>query len=146
MMLEGNWLVGQLRNANKLADYGLFPFPGTTRLYGFGEYNYISKQSKNPDAAAKFLDYLESAPVQQANLAVFGGSVNKNVKSDSKEPLDLQWAKIFGQFDSVFVNGDQAFPLDVTTEYWRVINEVASDHLGPKAAAGELQKFIANRK
>ncbi len=146
MMVEGNWLVGQLRNANKLADYGLFPFPGTTRLYGFGEYNYISPKSKNPDVAAKFLDYLESTPVQQANLAVFGGSVNKNVKSDSKEPLDLEWTKIFGQFKDVFVNGDQAFPLDVTTEYWRVINEVASDHLDPKAAAGELQKFIASRK
>ncbi len=146
MMVEGNWLVGQLRNANRLADYGLFPFPGTTRLYGFGEYNYISSKSKNPDVAAKFLDYLESTPVQRANLAVFGGSVNKNVKSDSKEPLDLEWAKIFGQFQDVFVNGDQAFPLDVTTEYWRVINEVASDHLDPKAAAGELQKFIASRK
>ncbi len=59
MMLEGNWLVGQLRNANKLADYGLFPFPGTTRLYGFGEYNYVSTKSKHPDLAAKFLDYLE---------------------------------------------------------------------------------------
>ena len=46
MMLEGNWLVGQLRNANKLADYGLFPFPGTTRLYGFGEYNYISTEEQ----------------------------------------------------------------------------------------------------
>jgi raffinose/stachyose/melibiose transport system substrate-binding protein len=147
MMLEGNWLVGQLRNANKLADYGLFPFPGTTRLYGFGEYNYVSTKSKHPDLAAKFLDYLESTPVQQANLAVFGGnSVNKNVKSDSKEPLDLEWAKLFGQFSDVFVNGDQAFPLDVTTEYWRVINEVASDHLDPKAATGELQKFIADRK
>jgi raffinose/stachyose/melibiose transport system substrate-binding protein len=146
MMLEGNWLVGQLRNANKLADYGVFPFPGATRLYGFGEYNYISTKSKNPDIAAKFLDYLESTPVQEANLAVFGGSTNKNAKSTSTEPLDLAWTKIFGQFDSVFVNGDQAFPLDVTTEYFRVINEVAGDSLDPKNAAGELQKFIAARK
>ena len=146
MMLEGNWLVGQLRNANKLADYGVFTFPGTNRLYGFGEYNYISSKSKNPDVAAKFLDYLESTPVQQANLAILGGSVNKNVKSDSKEPLDLAWAKIFSDHSEVFVNGDQAFPLDVTTEYFRVINEVASDHLDAKAAAGQLQKFIADRK
>jgi raffinose/stachyose/melibiose transport system substrate-binding protein len=146
MMLEGNWLVGQLRNAKKLADYAVFPFPGTTRLYGFGEYNYISTKSKHPDLAAKFLDYLESTPVQQANLQVFGGSVNKHVKPDSKEPLDLEWAKIFGEFNEVFVNGDQAFPLDVTTEYWRIINQVASDSLDPKAAAGELQKFIASRK
>ena len=94
----------------KPSTFAVFPFPGTTRLYGFGEYNYISSKSKNPDVAAKFLDYLESTPVQQANLAVFGGSVNKNVKSDSKEPLDLEWTKIFGQFNDVFVNGDQAFP------------------------------------
>jgi raffinose/stachyose/melibiose transport system substrate-binding protein len=148
MMLEGNWLVGQLRNANKLADYGLFSFPGASRLYGFAEYDYISTKSKNPDIAAKFLDYLESTPVQQANVELFGGpaNVNKNVKSSSTDPLDLAWGKIFGQFHDVFVNSDQAFPLDVTTEYFRVINEVASDHLDPKAAAGELQKFIASRK
>ena len=145
MMLEGNWLVGQLKSANRTADFGVFPFPGAPRLYGFAEYNYISSKSKNPDIAAKFLDYLESTPVQQANLAAFGGSVNKNVKSDSAEPLDLAWDKIFNQYKEVFVNGDQAFPLDVTTEYFRVINEVASDHLDPKAAAGELQKFIAAR-
>ena len=47
---------------------------------------------------------------------------------------------------ATFVNGDQAFPLNVTTEYWRVINEVATDNLDPKAAAGELQKFIAERE
>jgi raffinose/stachyose/melibiose transport system substrate-binding protein len=148
MMLEGNWLVGQLKNANKLADYGVFPFPGASRLYGFAEYDYISTKSKNPDIAAKFLNYLESTPVQQANVELFGGpaNVNRNVKSSSADPLDLAWGKIFGQFHDVSVNGDQAFPLDVTTEYFRVINEVASDHLDPKAAAGELQKFIASRK
>jgi raffinose/stachyose/melibiose transport system substrate-binding protein len=64
----------------------------------------------------------------------------------SAEPLDLAWTKIFSQFDSVFVNGDQAFPLDVTTEYFRVINEVAGDNLDPKDAAAALQKFIAARK
>ena len=36
MMLEGNWLVGQLRNANRLADFAVFPFPGMTHLYVFG--------------------------------------------------------------------------------------------------------------
>jgi raffinose/stachyose/melibiose transport system substrate-binding protein len=147
MMLEGDWLVGQLKGVNKLADYAMFPFPGTTRLYGFAEYNYISSKSKNPDVAAKFLDYLESTPVQQAHLGDFGAiSVNKNVKPTSTEPLDIAWAKVFGAFSDTFVNGDQAFPLTVTTEYFRVINQVASDNLDPSKAAGELQKFIANAK
>ncbi len=145
MMLEGDWLVGQLKGVNKLADYAVFPFPtGTDRLYGFAEYNYISTKSKYPDLAAKFLNFLESTPVQQAHLGDFGAiSVNKEVKYTSTEPLDVAWEKIFGSFSGTFVNGDQAFPLTVTTEYWRLINQVASDNLDPKAAAADLQKFIA---
>jgi raffinose/stachyose/melibiose transport system substrate-binding protein len=149
MMLEGDWLVGQLKDNKKSeADFALFPFPtGTSRLYGFAEYNYISSKSKNPDAAAKFLDYLSSTEVQQAHLGEFGSiSVNKNVKYTKVEPLNQVWLKIFNTFQGTFVNGDQAFPLDVTTEYWRIINEVASDHLAPPQAASDLQKFIANRK
>ena len=148
MMLEGDWLVGQLRDAKELADYAVVPFPtGGNRLYGFAEYNYISTKSKNPDIAAKFLDFLESTPVQQANLGQFGAtSVNKEVKSSSTEPLEIAWSKIFGEFSGMFVNGDQAFPLNVTTEYWRIINQVATDTLDPKAAGGELQKFIASAK
>jgi raffinose/stachyose/melibiose transport system substrate-binding protein len=148
MMLEGDWLVGQLKQNYKLANYGLFPFPtGGDRLYGFAEYNYISTKSKNPDVAAKFLDYLESTPVQQAHLGDFGSiSVNKNVKYTGDEPLSLEWLKIFGQYSGTYVNGDQAFPLDVTTEYWRVINDVASDNLDAAKAPATLQTFISNRK
>ena len=149
MMLEGDWLVGQLQGANaNLDDYGVFAFPtGTNRLYGFAEYNYISTKSKNPDEAAKFLNYLGSTEVQQAHLGNFGSiSVNKNVKYENPNPLDKTWLGIFNNLSSMFVNGDQAFSLENTTEYWRIINEVASDNMDPKAAAGELQKFIAGHK
>jgi raffinose/stachyose/melibiose transport system substrate-binding protein len=97
--------------------------------------------------AAKFLDFLSSTPVQQAHLGDFGTvSVNKDVKYASTEPLEVTWRNIFSGFDGTFVNGDQAFPLTVTTEYWRILNQVATDALDPKAAAGELQKFIATQK
>jgi raffinose/stachyose/melibiose transport system substrate-binding protein len=43
------------------------------------------------------------------------------------------------------MNGDQAFPLDVTTEYFRVINEVASGNIKPEDAGKAMQTFIANR-
>ena len=86
MMLEGDWLRRPAQGERQGCDeYGIFPFPtGTDRLYGFGEYNYISAKSKNPDAAAKFLDYLASDAVQQAHLGEFGSiSVNKNVKYEN---------------------------------------------------------------
>jgi raffinose/stachyose/melibiose transport system substrate-binding protein len=147
MMLEGDWLVGQLNQNKKLDGYAVFPFPnGTKRLYGFAEYNYISAKSPHPDVAAKFLDYLESTDVQQAHLGDFGTiSVNRNVKYVNLDPVSETWLKIFADYEDMFVNGDQAFPLDVTTEYWRVINEVASDKLDPTKAGAELQKFISHR-
>ena len=38
-----------------------------------------------------------------------------------------------------------AFPLDVTTEYWRVINQVAEGEMTPDAAAHDMGDFIARR-
>jgi len=72
-------------------------------------------------------------------------SINKNVVYEGLRPLDQEWVDIFNQFDAVYMNGDQAFPLDVTTEYFRVINEVASGNVAPADAAGLLQTFIDNR-
>jgi raffinose/stachyose/melibiose transport system substrate-binding protein len=147
MMLEGSWLVQQLSEAVDLEDYGIFPFPtGTDRLYGFAEYNYISTKSQNPDLAAKFLDYFNSTEVQQAMLgAISTISINKNVDYTDMRPLDAEWLEIFNNYGNVYMNGDQAFPLDTTTEYFRVINEVASGDLEPKAAAAAMQTFIGNR-
>lgn len=147
MMLEGDWLVGQLRDANRLGDFDIFPFPtGTDRLYGFAEYLYVSTKSTKQEAAAKFLDYLLSDKVQQENLGAFGSiSINSNVKYDKVDPLDQKWMDIFAKYTKIFMNGDQAFPLDVTTEYFRVINEVASGNVRPEDAGKAMQSFIANR-
>jgi raffinose/stachyose/melibiose transport system substrate-binding protein len=146
-MLEGDWLVQQLAEAANLDDFGIFPFPtGTSRLYGFAEYHYVSTKSPNPDLAAKFLDYFISTDVQQAALGHFSTtSVNKNVKYEKLRPLDAEWVEIFNNYSKVYMNGDQAFPLDVTTEYFRVINDVASGNIAPAEAAKQLQAFIDNR-
>lgn len=148
MMLEGDWLVQQLSEAGNLDDYDVFPFPtGTGRLYGFAEYHYISSKSPNPDLAAKFLDYFNSTPVQQELLGkISTTSVNKNVTYSNLRPMDQKWLDIFNKYTDVYMNGDQAFPLDVTTEYFRVINEVASGNIAAADAAKQLQTFISNRK
>jgi raffinose/stachyose/melibiose transport system substrate-binding protein len=54
--------------------------------------------------------------------------------------------EIFSKFDESFINGDQGFPLDVTTEYFRVINGVAGDTLAPEKAPETLQTFIDKRQ
>lgn len=147
MMVEGDWLVSQLADSKKIDNFDLFPFPtGTDRLYGFAEYLYVSAKSPNSEEATKFLDYLLSDKVQQENLGAFGSiSVNANVKYSNVSALDQKWMDIFGKYTKIYMNGDQAFPLDVTTEYWRVINEVASGNIKPDDAGKTLQTFIANR-
>lgn len=148
MMLEGDWFVSQLKQAGMDdATVGLFPVPtGTDRLYGFGENLYISSKSQVADEAAKFLDYMTSDAVQQANLGQFGAiSVNKNIKYENVAPLDQAWMDMFAKYSAVYMNGDQAFPLDVTTEYFRIINEVASGNLSAEDAAKGMATFIANK-
>jgi len=148
MMLEGDWLVSQLDGSGaNLDDYGIFPFPtNTDRLYGFAEYNYVSTKSKAPDIAAKFLDYFLSNKVQQDLVGQISSiSVNKNVQYTNQKPLEAEWLDIFKKYGKVYMNGDQAFPLDVTTEYFRIINEVASGSVEPADAAKQLQSFIASR-
>ncbi|KKX27070.1 extracellular solute-binding protein [Rhizobium sp. LC145] len=149
MMLEGDWLVSQIKEGGNLDDYGVFPFPnGTGRLYGFAEYFYISSKTSKPDLAAEFIDSFTSTEFQTEIAGVFGAlSVNKEVKlKDDASAMHKEWTEIFAEATGTFVNGDQAFPLDVTTEYFRVINDVAAGRLEPQAAAGAMQTFIGNRK
>ncbi len=44
-----------------------------------------------------------------------------------------------------FQNNDQTLPLDVTTEYWRIMNGVATGSIEPKDAGKQMQQFIGNR-
>ncbi|MEM5494447.1 extracellular solute-binding protein [Hoeflea sp. AS16] len=148
MMLEGDWQVNVIKEGAKLEDFAVYPFPtGTDRLYGFAEYLYISTKSKNPDLAAEFLDMFSSTEFQDQIKGAFGAlSVNKSVElGDDVPELYKTWKDIFANAKGTFVNGDQAFPLDVTTEYFRIINEVASGNMEPQAAADAMQAFISKR-
>ncbi|WP_159591774.1 ABC transporter substrate-binding protein [Chelativorans xinjiangense] len=145
MMLEGNWLVDQIKEGADLSNFGIFPFPtGTGRLYGFAEYHYINAKSEHKDLAAELIDLYLSEDFQQETLGAFATtSVNKNVEyvGDISD-MEREWLDVFANHTELFVNGDQGFPLDVTTEYFRVINEVASGNLEPAAAAQAMQTFI----
>jgi raffinose/stachyose/melibiose transport system substrate-binding protein len=149
MALEGDWFVDMIKTHTDISNFGLFLFPtGTHRLYFFSEYFYVSAKSPRKDAAVDFLNFITSPEEQQKYLGKFSSiSVVKGIdyKNDPTE-LGKQWRQIFADTKDTFENGDQAFPLDVTTEYWRIINQVASDAMQPADAAKAMQTFIANRK
>lgn len=148
MMLEGDWMVNAIDESTDVGDYGIFPFPtGTNRLYGFAEYLYVSGKSSNADLAAEYIDMFISTSFQTEIVGAFGAlSVNLDVElPDDALALHKEWNEIFSKSGGTFVNGDQAFPLSVTTEYFRIINEVASGGMDSKSAADAMATFITNQ-
>ena len=149
MALEGDWFVNMIAQHGDLEKYGLFLVPtGTDRLYFFSEYFYISDKSQKQDLAAEFLNFITSPEEQQKYLGSFSAmSVTKGIDySSDRTELGKTWRDIFSSVSATYANGDQAFPLDMTTEYWRVINKVATDDMSPADAAKAMQTFVANRK
>jgi raffinose/stachyose/melibiose transport system substrate-binding protein len=150
MMLEGGWMVNQLTEAGEdLTNYGMFPFPtGTDRLYFFAEMHYVTKDSAQKEAAVRFLDYMSSTAVQQEFLGQFGAvSIDKDIDyGTDRRVLDSEWSEIFAELTEVYEPGDQAFPLAVNTEFWRLQNSVLTGDIDPTEAATMLQTFIDNYK
>lgn len=149
MILEGDWFTHMIQAHGDIDNFGLFLFPtGTDRLYFFDEYFYVDARSANKDADAAFLDFITSPAEQQKYLGTFGTiSVDKGIDySSEKQPMEHQWNAILTGAKGTFINGDQALPLDVTTEYWRVINRVGDGSMQPADAATAMETFIAQRK
>ncbi|MBT0566628.1 extracellular solute-binding protein [Williamsia sp. CHRR-6] len=145
MVIEGNWFNTQVTDAGVNPNsIGVFSFPtGTGRTYGFGEAMYISARSRHPDQAAAFLDYATSTPVQRANVGVWSAlSVNAAVGPSTRNALDQQWPPIYGGGRGLYLNSDQSFALDRTTEYWRIQDSVLTGLMSPAAAGPRFQEFI----
>jgi raffinose/stachyose/melibiose transport system substrate-binding protein len=73
MYYQGTWIMGNL-SANDFANYGMFRMPPMTDDAAQGNQNYallgpislqVSSSTEAPDAAAAFLNYFISQPVQQ---------------------------------------------------------------------------------
>lgn len=147
--LEGDWMTGVFpAEGQDPENYGLFAFPtGSGRLYAFTQMNYVGANSPHMDEAAAFLDYLSSPEIQERYLGIFGStSVTQGVAlPETATSLDHEWVDVLAAGEGVFENGDQALPLEITTEYWRIMNAVAIGEIAPADAGTALQTFIESR-
>ena len=147
MALEGDWFAHMLGAHGVKDRTGLFLFPtGTGRLYFFSEYFYVNAHGGNKEASETFLNFITSPGEQQKYLGKFSVvSVDNNVNYSSEpQPLEKQWIDFIQGAKGTFVNGDQGFPVAMTTEYWRIINQIATGEVQPAQAAQEMQKAIAD--
>ncbi len=147
MALEGTWFDANIKeNGLDPKDVGVFQFPtGTGRLYSFGETFYINSSSQNPDAAAKFLDFITNSDSQKATVGAWAAmSVNKEVQPSTSNPINALWPPIYNDAKGTFVNSDQALGLDEVTEYWRIQNAVVIGKMQPADAGKAMQQFFDN--
>src|SRR5690606_39101339 len=150
MVIEGDWFDNVLRaNDVDTSTIGVFLFPtGTGELYGDTSNVYVSPTTKNPDAAAVFLDYLTGEEAQKINMDKVGARpINVNVAVDpaAQDSLDQEWNPLFADATGLYYFNDQGMSLPMTTEYWRIQNLVAVDELAPAEAGAEFQKFLDNQ-
>ncbi|AQP47948.1 ABC transporter substrate-binding protein [Tessaracoccus aquimaris] len=144
MALEGDWFGPQAVNGGMSADdFGIFAFPtGTGRIYGFGELLYVTQASKNPDLAAKFLDYMISEDGQAKLGSAFSViSANKNVAPPADAVLANEWSELVSQATGSYLNNDQNFSTAETGEYWRVQNSVLTGSISPEDAGKTFQQW-----
>lgn len=144
MTIEGDWYVTNVAGAGLNGDtVGFFPAPSDhkpLRLSGFGEQFMISKQSKNADAVAEFINWWVQPANQKKYYSVNGSTATKGgAPSENANPLAVQYADLIADNDT-FTVLDQAFsPEFMSTTYFRLQSEVASGKTSPADAAKQMQ-------
>jgi len=148
MILEGDWFVTNSNAAGLTPEqYGFFVPPTDktpARLEGFAEQFMIAKQSKNPDAAAEFVNWWLQPATQNKYYSVNGSSATKDAAPDAaKNPQGATYVKMIAA-NPTYMIMDQAFPPEMmSTTYYRLQSAVAAGQTTPEAAAKEMQAGVA---
>jgi len=145
-MYEGDWVVPGLIDEGSSQDaIGFFHFPADTkRISFFGEMLSITSNSKHKDEAAKFLDFVSSPEFQKQSVGKWGGlqpTVDVVVPADAG-PLVTHVNQLFNAASGIYLPGDQALPLDVTTVYWKVTDDIVAGVIKPEEAVTKIQAAV----
>lgn len=149
MLLEGDWIGVTLDAAEFPADkLGVFAFPtGTSRIYGLQNATYVSASTEHPEEVARYLDWLTSPEIQTKYAASLSGGVPvvKGVEpADNGSGITDDFIAVTEAAAGQFQNNDQTLPSNVVTEYWRLMNGVATGSIPASEAGNLMQDFISN--
>jgi len=151
MTIEGDWFVTNVAGAGLKGDVVGFFAPPTDqkplRMDGFAEQFMISKQSKNADAVAKFVNWWLQPANQKKYYAANGSSTTKGgIPSENANPLAVEYADLIAGNDTYTIM-DQAFPAEfMSTTYFRLQSEVAAGKTSPADAAKQMQQGLSQLK
>jgi raffinose/stachyose/melibiose transport system substrate-binding protein len=143
MTIEGDWYVGSVQAAGLKGDtVGFFVPPSDkkpARMDGFAEQIMISKQSKNAEAAAAFLNWWVQPATQKKYYAVVGSTTTKGgLPSESANPLAIEYDDLISSNDTYTIL-DQAYSGEtMSSTYFRLQSAVAAGQVTPADAAKQM--------
>ncbi|WP_204760065.1 sugar ABC transporter substrate-binding protein [Lentzea nigeriaca] len=143
MTIEGNWVVGALKNDFPAISYRVAELPAGPGGRGTMQFNGgwgVAADSKNKDAAVKLVEYLTNTDRQLAFADAFG--VMPSVKSAAQ-----QWKTKFPQQAAFLAGGDYAKNIPNLVGISDVIKDFNSQIEGlvtrdPKAVLGSVQRNL----
>lgn len=145
MIIEGDWFVTTVLGANLNSDQVGFFIPPTDRLplrmSGFAEQLMISRQSRNADAAAEFVNWLLQPANQREFYALKGSTVIKGgMPTETANPMAVAYAEMVAKAD-VYLVMDQALPVEfMNTTFFRLQSEVVAGRTTPADAARQMEQ------
>lgn len=145
LILEGVWYDGVLKNDEQDRTQYDFYLPPTdhdpVRFSTFPEQWMISKGSKNPDAAAKLIDFISQADLQKKYPDTFANSATIGVNPDCTEwALTCKWRDLILGAKDTYPPTDQAFVKELMDGFFEVQDGIVAKKYTPEEGAKLMQQ------
>jgi raffinose/stachyose/melibiose transport system substrate-binding protein len=147
MILEGDWFEGVLINDEQdISNFDFF-LPPTghepLRFSAFPEQWMIAANSRNPDEAAAFINWLTRPETQAEFPAVFNASATIGIEPDCNEfPNTCKWREIITTSEASYPPTDQAFTNELMDDFFEVQDGIVAGQLTPEEGAALMQQRV----
>lgn len=150
MIFEGPWEDSTIAaQGQNVADYGFFPFPtdaapDNPRISAFAQGFMVAQNTKAPDAALKFLDYLTSDAVMAKYASTIDGPVaNVSVQPPASQP-NARTIKGLLESSQGYLPSDQRFNSTVLNTFFASQDSIVAGTKTPEEAAQAIQQALQN--
>jgi raffinose/stachyose/melibiose transport system substrate-binding protein len=153
MILEGPWFEEVLKNdEQEVANYDFF-LPPTghepLRYSAFPEQFMIPKDSKNPDAAAEFINWWISQETASKHMDIIGvSSATTGVNPDCAEwRITCKWREIVTtSTNTTYPPTDQAFEKELMDGFFEIQDGIIAGQFTPEQGAQQMQQYAEEWK
>jgi raffinose/stachyose/melibiose transport system substrate-binding protein len=111
------------------------------RFHGYPEQWMIPTGSRNPDAAAAFIDWITQPEVQKNHTQAFSSTAVIGVEPDcSTWPMGCQWRQLISADAKTFPPTDQAFTKELMDSFFEIQDGIIAGRFTPEQGAAMMDE------